>query len=202
MSKNANICAVRTIDLPVAEGVGLVPIERFPLWAPEVWAGPRQVLETDPSFKQLIPYVLVTKGNTVLGYTRGKAGGEDRLHDLVSIGVGGHVDTMFAAYNKDGEIDFQDTVIRAAQRELEEEIGFAPSRTDIELLGVILSDANPTDHVHLGLVLRWDATKFIESGCKFVFEDTIEAPRFMTRAELHDEGVELESWSQITLALL
>ncbi len=52
---------------------------------------PRSEVEEDPSFKQLIPYVVFRCANAVFCYTRGKTQGEARLHRLRSLGVGGHV---------------------------------------------------------------------------------------------------------------
>src|SRR4051794_3879207 len=52
---------------------------------------PRSNVETDPSVKQLIPYAILIREDQVFAYRRGKAGGENRLHDLWSIGVGGHI---------------------------------------------------------------------------------------------------------------
>ena len=37
---------------------------------------PRNEMEQDPSFKQLIPYVILKHGPTVFQYTRGKGQGE------------------------------------------------------------------------------------------------------------------------------
>ena len=48
-------------------------------------------VEVDPSFKQIIPYVVFRSGDLVFCYTRGKTQGEARLHRLRSMGVGGHV---------------------------------------------------------------------------------------------------------------
>ncbi len=52
---------------------------------------PRSLAEDDPSHKQLIPYVVLRSGDEVFCYTRGKKGGEQRLHDRWSLGVGGHI---------------------------------------------------------------------------------------------------------------
>ena len=57
---------------------------------------PRAEMEQDPSFKQLIPYVIFryrdAAGQTMLfQYTRGKGQGEARLHAKRSVGVGGHI---------------------------------------------------------------------------------------------------------------
>ena len=52
---------------------------------------PRAEVETDPSFKQLIPYVVLKCGGQVFHYARGRRGTEARLRALRSIGVGGHI---------------------------------------------------------------------------------------------------------------
>src|SRR5262249_23881590 len=52
---------------------------------------PRCEVETDPSFKQLIPYVILKWGDQVFHYQRGNRGTETRLQALRSIGVGGHI---------------------------------------------------------------------------------------------------------------
>ena len=52
----------------------------------------RAAAEEDPSHKQLIPYCIFRCGERILHYTRGKSGGEARLHAKISVGVGGHVD--------------------------------------------------------------------------------------------------------------
>ena len=57
---------------------------------------PRSEMEADPSFKQLIPYVIFchrdAAGNlSVFRYTRGTGQGEQRLHSKHSVGIGGHI---------------------------------------------------------------------------------------------------------------
>src|SRR4029077_6731268 len=51
----------------------------------------RDRAEKDPSHKQIIPYVLLTHGDKVLHYVRGKKAGEQRLVAKGSIGIGGHM---------------------------------------------------------------------------------------------------------------
>ena len=51
----------------------------------------RAEAETDPGFKQIIPYVVITDGARVLHYVRGKKAGEQRLVAKGSIGIGGHI---------------------------------------------------------------------------------------------------------------
>src|SRR2546430_14342387 len=51
----------------------------------------RAQAEKDPTHKQIIPYVLLTHGDKVLFYVRGKKAGEQRLVAKGSIGIGGHL---------------------------------------------------------------------------------------------------------------
>jgi predicted NUDIX family phosphoesterase len=65
---------------------------------------PRSEVEKDPSFKQLIPYVIFRhtdkqQRHTVFQYTRGKGMGEGRLHSKHSVGIGGHIDGTVCAEN-------------------------------------------------------------------------------------------------------
>src|SRR5712691_6090651 len=52
---------------------------------------PRGEAEVDPSFKQLIPYVILRHGGELFHYTRGSGGTETRLRARRSIGIGGHI---------------------------------------------------------------------------------------------------------------
>ena len=81
---------------------------------------PRSQMETDPSFKQLIPYVLLqwTDENGTIKlftYTRGGGSGEARLHAKRSVGIGGHISREDAA-------DGADPYSTGMQRELVEEV--------------------------------------------------------------------------------
>ena len=71
---------------------------------------PRYEVETDPSFKQLIPYCIFRHHGQVFHYKRGKLQGEGRLHSKRSIGVGGHI----SAEDRNGE----SSVYQAYSREL------------------------------------------------------------------------------------
>src|SRR6266436_7985031 len=52
---------------------------------------PRGEAESNPAYKQIIPYALIVFQNTVLHYVRGKKAGEQRLIAKGSIGIGGHM---------------------------------------------------------------------------------------------------------------
>jgi len=106
--------------------------------------------ELDPSFRQIIPYVLISHEGTFLTVTRLKTQGEKRLHDKMSIGIGGHINPI----DKD-ESDILDGGLR---RELCEELNVdnPPGFAELPLLGLILSDGNEVSRVHMGLVMKWE----------------------------------------------
>lgn len=99
----------------------------------------RNKAEYDERFRQLIVYVTVTVDDRyVLGYRR--SGSEERLHDLWSIGFGGHVDFIVDACNSN-----------AIVREMKEELGLKTQPQDYYFGGVIYNSDTPVDRVHLGL---------------------------------------------------
>ena len=67
-------------------------------------------MEQDPTYKQLISYVIVknAKGETLV-YQRLTGGGENRLHGLASVGVGGHMNLIYVADIGGQEINVTET---------------------------------------------------------------------------------------------
>ena len=87
---------------------------------------PRSQAETDPAYKQLIPYVIMTHGGRYLSYIRGKRAGEGRLVGLRSIGIGGHINPAddMPLFNT----DYRDAYFTAVEREVAQrgELGLDP----------------------------------------------------------------------------
>jgi predicted NUDIX family phosphoesterase len=111
---------------------------------------PRSEMEADPSFKQLIPYVIFTTraaggGLLVFQYTRGKGQGEARLHSKRSVGVGGHISI------DDRTCDNTVPYAEGMRRELEEEVAIDCPYTE-RCVGLINDDETPVGQVHLGVV--------------------------------------------------
>ena len=116
----------------------------------------RGEMETDPSFKQLIPYVVLqwsdNGGNAkVFTYTRGGGGGEKRLHAKRSIGIGGHISLEDANEETSGQADAYHVGMR---RELDEEINLQ-SEYEEHVEGLIYDPSNEVGKVHLGVVHRF-----------------------------------------------
>lgn len=150
----------------------------------------RSAAEEDPGHKQLIPYLLLRHRDRVLCYTRGKSGGEARLHARMSIGIGGHIN--------DGDARAQHfdaaAYLRAVERELHEELDL-PGGYRQRAVALLNDDSNAVGRVHLGVV------HLVEVGSPQVNprEDAIGAPEFLGIADLRARHDRLESWSQICL---
>ena len=143
--------------------------------------------ETDPTHKQIIPYVLVACENRVLHYVRGKKAGEQRLVSKGSIGIGGHMndtdESLFA---------WDEAAYRAGvEREVNEEITIASPFED-RIVALLNDDATDVGRVHLGIVHVFKlAEPRVEKR-----EAMITNLAFLTRAELQARRDALETWSQ------
>lgn len=77
---------------------------------------PRGVVEEDPRYKQIIPYIIVKNKDRVFTYQRD--GAESRLTKKISIGIGGHINIDDYNFLKSPE----GAVKNAAYREFMEEL--------------------------------------------------------------------------------
>jgi predicted NUDIX family phosphoesterase len=148
---------------------------------------PRAEMETDPSFKQIIPYVVMHWQGQVFNYTRGKKATESRLQALRSIGVGGHIST-------DDSNLFDSPYREAMFREVAEEVRLETKYTE-RCVGLINDDTTPVGQVHLGFVHIFDLEEpRVESR-----EMALTRAGFAPLAELREHRLEFETWSQFLL---
>jgi predicted NUDIX family phosphoesterase len=162
---------------------------------------PRHEVEEDPSFKQLIPYVIFRYRDPsgvvhVFQYTRGKGQGEGRLHSKRSVGIGGHIS---ADDSSDASGDEHATAAYAEgmRRELAEEVAIDALSSE-RCVGLINDDQTEVGKVHLGVVHVVD----VESPQVRPKEPDIAAAGFRPVAELLADVSGFESWSQICLKAL
>ncbi|MFH0946578.1 MAG: NUDIX domain-containing protein [Planctomycetota bacterium] len=148
----------------------------------------RRYAENDSSFKQLIPYTLIVRDREVLLLKRSKKGGDTRLHDKLSIGVGGHINPVDA--------EFDDLLAACARREIYEEIEL-PEEVDPTPMGIINDDSNPVGSVHFGIV----HLARVYTGKVSVRETEHLEASFATTDALKkhaaDPSVDLETWSRL-----
>ncbi|MBD3285727.1 hypothetical protein GF359_04650 [candidate division WOR-3 bacterium] len=151
----------------------------------------RDSAETDPSWKQLIPYVVLTSKEKILHYVRGKKTGEDRLKSLGSVGVGGHISTTDHTLFKQ---DLREVFAAGMMREIDEEVEIQSPFTE-EIKGLINDDSNPVGMVHLGLLVVCTLEKPRISKR----EASITSLAFLNLSELRKRIETLETWSQIVV---
>jgi predicted NUDIX family phosphoesterase len=150
---------------------------------------PRSAMEDDPSWKQVIPYPVLRDGSRWFLMRRTRAGGDARLHDRYSIGVGGHVNPA------DGGLDGDLT--RALEREWTEElvVDFLP---EFRFVGLLNDDTTSVGQVHLGLVYAGDA-----GGRPVAIRETDKlSGGFVDTAEVAAVTDLLETWSRLAFEFI
>ena len=151
----------------------------------------RAAAEEDPNHKQLIPYCIFRCGDRVLNYTRGKAGGESRLHAKISVGVGGHVNPIDTDAGRTGS----DAYHAAVTREIEEELDLPEEHTH-RIIALLNDESNSVGQVHLGIVHLID----LKSDAVASREDALLDLGFTALADLNGSLFErLETWSQFCI---
>lgn len=164
----------------------------------------RTAAESDDDHKQILTYILVTRGEQVLCYQRGSYNRtEDMLRGLKCVGFGGHVNA------EDRDLFAQDDagIMRAAARELNEELKL-PARDrqrlaaydGLTVIGLLNDDSSPVGRRHFAVVLEyatsddeyWDAP---QRG-----EKSINKLTWLARGD-HVNLTRFEYWSQLVLQM-
>jgi len=145
---------------------------------------PRGEVEEDPSFQQVIPYVVFRHRDRYLLTKRLKASSEKRLRHLYSLGVGGHINP--------GDVANGDPVNDGMRREWEEEVAYRGA-FECRPLGLIHEESAPVGRVHLGLVFLIDG----DTPDIAIRETEKLAGQLLTLDEMRIHYLEMESWSQL-----
>ncbi|MCJ7711345.1 MAG: hypothetical protein MUQ32_11025 [Chloroflexi bacterium] len=145
----------------------------------------RSTAENDPGLKQVIPYLVLRDGDSWFLMRRTKAGGDARLHDRWSIGVGGHLNP--------GDRH----VLGGLRREWDEELvaDFVP---DFVPVGLLNDDTTAVGAVHVGFVYVADA-----AGRPVAIRETDKLEgAFATSDEVAAVRDGLETWSSLVFDAL
>lgn len=146
---------------------------------------PRPAMERDPSYKQIIPYLVLRDGPRYFLMQRTTAGVDERLHGLYSIGVGGHLNPG------DGGL------LGGLEREWHEELiaDFVPG---FQLVALLNDDTTPVGSVHLGAVYVADA-----AGRPVAIRETNKlGGGFADSPEVAAVVDRMETWSRLTFQFL
>jgi len=148
--------------------------------------------EQDPGRKQIIPYILLQTRDKKMTAVYNRKGSEKRLHDLWSVGIGGHINPMD---NIEGKSGFEAILRAGMERELDEELICRPSDDRIDFLGVISEDITPVGSVHLGAVFK------ILTDTPDAYEPGAELYRFQWKKTSELQELTMELWSELALEL-
>ena len=145
---------------------------------------PRSEVENDPTYQQIIPYVVFRHRDRFFLTHRLRASSERRLRKQYSLGVGGHINR--------GDIGAGDPILDGLKREWEEEVVY-DGKFEARLLGFLNEDSSPVSKVHLGVVFLVDG----DSPNIRIRETDKLAGELLTLEEMRMFYLAMESWSQI-----
>jgi len=151
----------------------------------------RAPAETDPSLKQVIPYIVVRKGDLILTYQRTKKSGESRLAGKRSLGFGGHINP----HDGDNGLAYE----KCFWRELGEELGVIRQQ-DEEMpdpAAILYEPWTEVGAVHFGVVHILDVSD------SFTFEPDVDASimnvKWEDKKTLWATRDEFENWSVMVI---
>ena len=142
----------------------------------------RGVVEQDPRWKQIIPYLVFENRGKFFLMKRLAAHTDRRLANLYSLGVGGHLNKRDIKTNN---------IDDWAKREFEEEVEYS-GKYSTKFLGILNHDANDVGLVHAGLVILVSG----ENG-EIKVRDEHKSGEMVELREIGKHYKNLETWSQI-----
>lgn len=156
--------------------------------------------EEDATYKQPIPYAVIKQGDKYFGYTRLSGGGEARLHGLISLGIGGHMNEIQGM-----QMDsFNNVLMENLRRELYEELNIGSANgggvtMKTEIIGLINDDSNDVGAVHLGILAFINIS---DNAIVTVAETDQLEGRWYSADELKQNYDNLENWSKFVVDML
>jgi len=150
----------------------------------------RSELEEDPSFKQIIPYAIISHNESFYLFRRTSRQTEKRLHNKFSLGVGGHM-------NPNDSMELKEQyLIDELKRELYEEVKLLNGCLieDIEFIGFINDDTIPVGSVHIGLLYNIH----VSNKEVYINETDKMTADWIDKSNLAEFYEGMETWTKIT----
>jgi len=160
----------------------------------------RSELEEDPSFKQIIPYAIISnkepersgvrQSQSFYLFKRTSNQTEKRLHNKFSLGVGGHMNPSNSMETK------EQYVIDELKRELYEEVKLLNGCLieDIEFIGFINDDTISVGSVHIGLLYNIH----VSNKEVYINETDKMTADWIDKSNLAEFYEGMETWTKIT----
>jgi predicted NUDIX family phosphoesterase len=166
----------------------------------------RSELEEDPSYKQIIPYAIISnkepeplawldklrgvrQSQTFYLFRRTSEQTEKRLHNKFSLGVGGHMNPVDSMEPKEHYL------IDELKRELYEEVELLNGCLieDIEFIGFINDDTIPVGRVHIGLLYNLH----VSNKEVYINETDKMTAEWIDKSNLAEFYEGMETWTKI-----
>lgn len=151
--------------------------------------------ETNFDYLQPIPYAVIKRGKEIFLYERLKGAGESRLHNKLSLGVGGHMNEIEDAVN------FEEVLTENLFREVTEELNVGDQEIQLQPIGLINDDENEVGRVHIGILV----IIHVPEGQEVTVRETDQLDgKFVSLEELKQKETydRLENWSKIAVNIL
>lgn len=148
---------------------------------------PRGLMETDPTYKQIIPYLIFKHHDTYFLMQRQDNATEKRLQNKYSLGIGGHI--------RKEDLTKQ-SIFDWAEREFHEEVAY-DGNLIIKPLGILNDDSNAVGQVHIGFVLLLEGEHENIS-----VKSELKSGELLTLEAMKPFFTGMESWSQIAFEFL
>lgn len=146
----------------------------------------RSAAEENINYKQIIPYIVIKKDEKILLLKRRKAQTEKRLHGLLSLGAGGHINPIDCESS-------EDVLMHGLLRELNEEVD-VENIISMHFCGIINDHSSEVSNYHLGLCYV-----LVADGNVRVLETEKMEGSFVEVSSLLDMSENIETWSKILL---
>jgi len=148
---------------------------------------PRHLMEKDPSYKQIIPYLLFSHEDKFFLMQRSSDARATHLRNKLSLGIGGHICP---------EDVTQESIFSWAHREFHEEVNYAGNVTVIEL-GIVNDDSYEQGTMHMGFVflLKGDSPDIS-------IKSELKSGRLVALEECIQQKENMEAWSKHIIEFL
>lgn len=148
---------------------------------------PRGLMEEDPIYKQIIPYIVFEYEDRYFLMKRKADATEKRLASHYTVGIGGHIRQ---------EDMSDDSIASWAQREFHEEIEYKdPYKVDV--IGLVNDDFISVGQFHIGLVLVFKGT-----SQNISIKSELQEGSLVPLEECMHFYKDMETWSQLILQYL
>lgn len=158
---------------------------------------PRSIMETDPTYKQIIPYLVFKHNDTYFLMQRRSDSSETRLRNKLTLGIGGHIRQEDMSLLRQGfEGQASNSLFAWALREFHEEVDYAGT-LNVKPLGILNDDSDDVGKVHIGFVLLLEG-----DSSNITIKSELKSGTLVPLSECVAQHASMESWSQFVVNFL